>query len=40
MQSTAKRAGVELRSYSIIYDLIDDVRAAMEGRLKSSAWLC
>lgn len=31
--------GVELRSYSIIYGLIDDVRAAMEGRLKSSECL-
>lgn len=35
VQAAAKRAGVELRTYSIIYDLIDDVRAAMEGRLKS-----
>ncbi|EFN52432.1 hypothetical protein CHLNCDRAFT_58881 [Chlorella variabilis] len=35
VQAAAKRVGVELRSYSIIYDLIDDVRAAMEGRLKS-----
>lgn len=25
--------GVELRTYKIIYDLVDDVRAAMEGRL-------
>lgn len=39
LQAAAKRAGVELRTYSIIYDLIDDVRAAMEGRLKSGAWL-
>ena len=37
LQAAAKRAGVELRTYSIIYDLIDDVRAAMEGRLKSGA---
>jgi hypothetical protein len=36
-QAAAKRLGVELRNYSIIYDLIDDVRAAMEGRLKSGA---
>ncbi|KAI3430251.1 hypothetical protein D9Q98_004847 [Chlorella vulgaris] len=35
VQASAKRVGVELRSYSIIYGLIDDVRAAMEGRLKS-----
>lgn len=27
--------GVEVRSYDIIYNLLDDVRAAMEGRLKS-----
>lgn len=27
------RAGVILRSYDIIYELVDDVRAAMEGRL-------
>lgn len=27
--------GVEVRSYDIIYNLLDDVRAAMEGRLRS-----
>lgn len=27
--------GVEIRSYDVIYDLIDDMRAAMEGRIKS-----
>ncbi len=27
--------GVEVRTYDIIYNLLDDVRAAMEGRLKS-----
>jgi hypothetical protein len=26
-------AGVTLRTYNVIYDLVDDVRAAMEGRL-------
>lgn len=31
----AKKNNVELRTYSVIYDLVDDVRAAMEGRLKS-----
>lgn len=31
----AKRKGVQIRTYDVIYDLIDDVRAAMEGRLKS-----
>ena len=29
----ARSAGVLLRSYNIIYDLVDDIRAAMEGRL-------
>lgn len=28
-------AGVTLRSYNVIYDLVDDVRAAMEGRLNT-----
>lgn len=31
--SFARSAGVLLRSYNIIYDLVDDIRAAMEGRL-------
>lgn len=31
----AKRKGVEVRVYDVIYDLLDDVRAAMEGRLRS-----
>ena len=26
-------AGVDLRTYRVIYDLVDDMRAAMEGRL-------
>lgn len=30
----AKAAGVMVKSYSIIYELIDDVKAAMEGKLK------
>jgi len=29
----AKQRGVEVRSYSVIYDLIDEVTAAMEGLL-------
>lgn len=33
--SAAKRAGITMRSYSVIYDLVDDVRAAMEGRLRA-----
>ena len=36
LQAAAKRVGVELRVYTVIYNLVDDVRAAMEGRLKSS----
>jgi translation initiation factor IF-2 len=27
--------GVTIRSYKVIYDLIDDMRAAMEGRLST-----
>jgi translation initiation factor IF-2 len=33
-KKTAESAGVEIRLYDIIYDVIDDVRAAMEGLLK------
>ena len=33
--SAAKRSGVTLSTYSVIYDLVDDVRAAMEGRLRT-----
>ncbi|MBF0188520.1 MAG: translation initiation factor IF-2 [Magnetococcales bacterium] len=29
----AKREGIELRFYNVIYDLMDDVRQAMEGQL-------
>jgi translation initiation factor IF-2 len=32
-RSLAEREGVEIRYYSIIYDLIDDMRATMEGML-------
>ncbi|PSC70224.1 translation initiation factor IF-chloroplastic [Micractinium conductrix] len=35
VQAAAKRVGVEVRTYSIIYNLIDDVRLAMEGKLRS-----
>jgi translation initiation factor IF-2 len=31
----AKKNGITLRTYSVIYDLVDDVRAAMEGRLRT-----
>lgn len=27
--------GVEVRTYKVIYDLLDDMRAAMEGQLRS-----
>ncbi len=30
----AKQLGVSVKSYRIIYELIDDVKAAMEGKLK------
>jgi len=33
VQAAAREKGVLLRSYDIIYELVDDVRAAMEGRL-------
>ena len=31
----AKKNNVTLRTYSVIYDIVDEVRAAMEGRLKT-----
>jgi translation initiation factor IF-2 len=31
--STAKKEGVEIRTYNVIYEAIDDVRAAMKGLL-------
>jgi translation initiation factor IF-2 len=33
-QSLADREKVEIRKYNIIYDAVDDIRAAMEGLLK------
>lgn len=33
--AAAKRSGVDIRSYKVIYNLVDDVKAAMEGRLSS-----
>jgi translation initiation factor IF-2 len=33
-QSLAEHENVEIRTYSIIYDLIDDVKKAMEGMLE------
>jgi len=35
VQTHAKRLGVNILTYKIIYDLIDDVKAAMEGKLKA-----
>ena len=32
--AAAKRNGIEIRYYNIIYDLVDDVKAAMSGLLK------
>lgn len=34
VKSYAENKGVEIRSYKVIYDLIDDVRNAMEGLLQ------
>lgn len=34
VKAVAKQQGVELRSYAVIYDLIDDVRGIMEGKLQ------
>lgn len=33
-ESEAKRAGVDIRTYQIIYEMLADIRAAMEGLLK------
>jgi translation initiation factor IF-2 len=33
-QSLADREGVDIRKYNIIYDAVEDIRAAMEGLLK------
>ncbi|KAL4542287.1 hypothetical protein Ndes2526B_g09254 [Nannochloris sp. 'desiccata'] len=35
VQAAAKRANITLGTYSVIYDLVDEVRAAMEGRLRT-----
>ncbi|KAJ9508183.1 hypothetical protein QJQ45_021549, partial [Haematococcus lacustris] len=35
VEEHAKRLGVKLMTYNVIYDLIDDVKAAMEGKLRS-----
>ena len=33
--SAAKRSNIAVSTYNVIYDLVDDVRAAMEGRLRT-----
>ncbi|GJM43870.1 MAG: translation initiation factor IF-2 [Gemmatimonadota bacterium] len=33
-EQTVKREGVDVRTYEIIYEMVEDVRAAMEGLLK------
>ncbi|BDA49072.1 Translation initiation factor IF-2 [Coccomyxa sp. Obi] len=33
VQAAAKQYGVEMRSYRVIYDMVDDLRALMEGKL-------
>ena len=35
-REAAERAGIEIRYYNIIYDLVDDVKAAMSGLLEPS----
>ncbi len=43
IQTQADNAGVEIRLYKVIYDLVDDIRKAMEGLLDSvevSCYLC
>jgi translation initiation factor IF-2 len=32
-KDAAERAGIEIRYYNIIYDLVDDIKAAMSGKL-------
>lgn len=34
VKNYAKKKGVEIRMYKVIYDLIDDLRKAMEGLLE------
>ena len=32
-RTAADRAGIEIRNYQVIYELLDDIRALMEGQL-------
>lgn len=34
IQSMAEKEGVEIREYNVIYELLDDMRKAMEGLLE------
>jgi translation initiation factor IF-2 len=34
--AAAKRNGIEIRYYNIIYDLVDDIKKAMSGLLAAS----
>lgn len=36
----AEREGVDVRLYSIIYDALNDIRAAMEGLLEPTLGAC
>jgi translation initiation factor IF-2 len=40
IQTQADNAGVEIRLYKVIYDLVDDIRKAMEGLLDSVEVSC
>jgi translation initiation factor IF-2 len=33
--AAAKQAGIDVQTYDVIYDLLDDVRARMEGKIKA-----
>jgi translation initiation factor IF-2 len=35
VETHAKRLGVTIMTYKVIYDIVDDIKAAMEGRLKA-----
>jgi len=37
-QALADQEHVQIRTYSIIYDMIDDVKKAMEGMLARRLW--
>ena len=37
-RAAANQKGVEIRYYSIIYDLVDDIKAAASGLLKNESY--